>query len=307
MKVLLCAFSGTGNTFLAMDAIKKHFIETGNEVVAYQFFSKTEAPSLEGYDLIGLGYPIHAFNVPKVFLSFVKKFPFGNGKKYFIFKVSGEPFHLNDSSSYKMAHFLDKHGYIRVYEKHFLMPYNIMFRYPNRLEKQMYLYLDPLAKCMVQDILSTKKELINYHLWSRFVSFFFRIEYLAPILNRPFVHISKKKCLKCQKCLKLCPTSALYIGKNGRIKMGKGCALCMGCVFSCPNNAIFFGFMNSWKIKGGFSYESLVNDKSIDPAFISSSTKGYYRHFTSYFHQQEEILKAHNVISPIHYQKSISK
>jgi flavodoxin/NAD-dependent dihydropyrimidine dehydrogenase PreA subunit len=301
MNIILYAFSGSGNTFIVEDALKKHLEEAGHKVTVFRFHSPNEnVPSPSDFDMVGIGYPIHAFNVPKAFYKFIRKLPPQKDKKYFIFKVSGEPFHLNDASSYHFTKYLDKHGYIRVYEKHFLMPYNIMFKYKEGLEKQMYLYIDPLAKAMSEDLSSTNNVLIKYHLRHIILSFFLRIEWIAAPVNRPLIRVDMKKCAKCLRCVKECPTAAL-IYKDGKIKMGKGCALCMRCTLNCPKNAIRFGFLNNWKVTGGFQYERILSDPKIDPCFINKNTTGYFKKFRKYYKEQNEILRAHSIPLPITY------
>ena len=73
MKVLLITFSGTGNTALCGDFIKDAFIKEGHEVKHVINQIKGEfSENLDDFDMIGLGYPIHAFNVPEAFNKFVK-------------------------------------------------------------------------------------------------------------------------------------------------------------------------------------------------------------------------------------------
>ena len=76
MKVLLCTFSGTGHTILAAKAIEKSFKE--EDVTVDTYFVKRpykDIPDSSKYDYVGLGYPIHAFNAPKIFVDFCKLLP----------------------------------------------------------------------------------------------------------------------------------------------------------------------------------------------------------------------------------------
>ena len=94
-------------------------------------------PALLGIDAIGIGYPVYAFNTPKIVHDFVKQLPPGENKIAFIFKTAGEPFYWNNASSSLLVRNLKKKGYRAVFERHFLMPYNIIMRYPEALIKQM--------------------------------------------------------------------------------------------------------------------------------------------------------------------------
>ncbi len=300
MKILLITFTGTFNTYLCAENIKKHFIKHGHEVDHYVYSSKESFKyQVNKYDLIGFGYPIHAFNTPKTFIKFIKTLPKVKGIKYFIYKVSGEPFKLNNASSALLVRKLKRKGYIKIAEKHFLMPYNIIFRYKDELMKQMYLYLDPLTKLYVNEIEVKEFENIEYSFFHRFISFIFRIEYLAPNINALFVRV-KKKCINCNECIKNCPTEALYRNKDNKIRIkGSKCALCMRCTLNCPVDAFRFGFLNLWKVNGKFNYPSLIKNKDINPNFINHNTKGYFYKFNNYFDTQKALLKEFNIKDPL--------
>ena len=300
MRILLLSFSGTGHTASYAKAIQERFVEKGHEVVSYIF--RHDQPfneDIESFDMIGIGYPIHAFNVPQTFNNFLKALPKAN-KPYFIFKVSGEPYHFNDASSYHFAKKLKKKGYELIAEKHFLMPYNIIFRYPDALAKQMYLYQKPLSELFVQNILEGKGERIPYRFGKKVLSFFFRIEWIAPKINAPLMRAKKKRCTGCLLCLKQCPTGAIYQKKNGKLRFkASRCAMCMKCAMNCPHDAIGFGILNPWKVNGPFAFEKIVNDPEIDPHFVHEGMKGYFRHFVPYFKKQDELLKQNNIENPL--------
>ena len=94
MKVVLYVFSGTGNTLKVASLNKKYM---NAQVTVYRVSAKSgNAPSPEGFDLVGIGYPIHAFNAPEPVLKFAKKLPDVPYRRTFIFKTSGEGLHLND-------------------------------------------------------------------------------------------------------------------------------------------------------------------------------------------------------------------
>ncbi len=300
MRVLLLFFSGTGHTERCAKAIKEAFIKHGHEVESYRYQAGvTPAYDINDFDMVGLGYPIHAFNLPQAFHRFIKALPKVN-KPYFIFKVSGEPFHLNDASSYHSYKVLRKKGYELIAEKHFIMPYNIIFRYKDELAKQMGLYLSPLAEAFVLGILNNKPETIKYKFSKKVVSFFFRIEWIAPKLNAPFIHVKKKKCIHCNKCIKDCPMNAISLTEKGKFKFhASKCAMCMRCAMDCPSDAITFGFMNPWKVNGPYPFEKLAKDESIDPHFVKEGRKGYFKKFLPYFKKADALLKEYDIPNPL--------
>lgn len=300
MRILLLTFTGTNNTRLCGDYLSKHFKENGHEIVHYVYSVKEELKEdINAFDMIGLGYPIHAFNTPEIFYKWMKSLPVVNNKPYFIYKVSGEPFKLNDASSHHFVKVLKKKGYNKIAEKHFLMPYNIIFRYKDEIAKQMYLYLDALTNLFVKELLNNDYETIKYRFNKKVVSFLFRIEWIAPKVNAPLVKVNKK-CTKCHMCINNCPMGALYINKKGKIKVkGKLCAMCMRCTFNCPSDAFRFGIMNPWKVNGSYHYIELAKNENINPNYINDKTKGYFHKFNKYFTKQNELLEKYNIENPI--------
>jgi flavodoxin/ferredoxin len=302
LKCVLYYFSGTGNTALCAKFLKKHLSEQGYEVTLYEYKEPvTDVPDPNDYDLIGIGYPIHAFNICQPFTKFLKKLPKVNNKKLFIFKVSGEPFALNNASSAHIYRKLKRNGYKLIMEKHYLMPYNIMFSYRDTLKKQMYLYLDPLTNVMSMRLANGEEDVIKYKFRHKLLSFLLRIEWLAPKVNHFLAHSKKDKCIKCMKCINSCPTQSMYINKKGTIHIKAKCAVCMRCTLNCPTHAINFGMLNHWAINGSFNYQKLLKDDTNKGNYVNLKTTGYFRKFRKYFKTQNEIIKKYNLQLPVHY------
>lgn len=301
MRVLLLTFSGSGHTFICGDFISSYLKELGHEVVHHSIdVHNPFKEDVDSFDMIGIGYPIHAFNIPPFVAKFFKSFPKTEKKiPYFIYKVSGEPFALNNSSSYHLYRKLKRKGYQKYAEKHFLMPYNIMFRYNDSIAKQMYLYLKSLTKAYVLEIINKEPENIKYTIRHIILSFLLRIEWIAPKVNAPLSHM-KKSCIKCNMCMNNCPTNAIYVNKKGKYKFkASRCTMCMRCTMNCPVDAISFGIMNPWKVNKPFHFKEIVQDERISPLYIHKDTKGYFRKFNKYFDKQNLLLQKYNIENPI--------
>lgn len=56
------------------------------------------------------------------------------------------------------------------------------------------------------------------------------------------IRVDEKKCIRCYKCLRVCPFSVLEKSKNDipAVVEGKNCMECMHCAAICPVNAITF-------------------------------------------------------------------
>ena len=272
MKVILYVFSGTGNT-LKVASLYKQYLD--GEVTVYRV-AKTSPPppSPEDYDLIGIGYPIHAFNAPEPILKFVKTLPPMQGKRAFVFKSSGEGLHLNDGSSQKLIKILKKKGYDVLFERHFVMPYNMIYRHTDEMAKQMWIYTRAMVKLSSAEIENCVRRKVKRNIFKRGFSAMFRV------LEQPFAHvhgplfkINKNKCINCGKCIKNCPQANISI-KDGKVKFGKSCVLCMGCSFGCPVDAVKVGVFKFWKVNGSYRLNELLADKNLYFPLVPDRAKG---------------------------------
>ncbi len=126
MKIALIYFTGTYNTLYLTTLIKNRLLHLHHQVDVFLLTDQLQFSS-EDYDCIGIGYPIHAFNAPKIVEKNLKKLNIKNAS-YFIYKNSGEPFFMNNASSYKIYKMMKKKKNHFMGEYHFLMPYNILFK-----------------------------------------------------------------------------------------------------------------------------------------------------------------------------------
>lgn len=302
---LIYTFSGTGNSLIVANFVAGYLKQKDIETTIFNVKEPiSNVPDPNDYDYFGLSYPIHGFNTPLPFVKFLKKVVNSKVKNrpYFIIKNSGEPFAVNNASSARFVGLLKRKGYVPTLEHHFLMPYNIMFTYKENLRKQMYLYVKALTKVFADDIVSGKVMKIHYPFFYRLFAFFVRIEWIAGFANAPLMYVKKKICINCDKCIKGCPVNALYRNKKGKIKVHHNCCICMACSFNCPVDAFRMGFLNPWRVNfGGFQYDRLLKDESLDGKFVNRNTKGYFKLFRKYYHKQNEILKSRGYPLPVSY------
>jgi ferredoxin/flavodoxin len=289
MKVILYVFSGTGNTLNVASLYKKYLHA---DVTVYRVSQKSSAaPSPEGYDLVGIGYPIHAFYAPEPIVNFVKSLPPVAYRRTFIFKSSGEGLHVNDGSSRKILKILAKKGYDVVGERHIVMPYNMIYRHSDEMAKQMWIYAKALVDLHSRQLESFKRERV--HLSTP-------LTFLAPligVIEQKFAHIhgpmfkvDPKKCINCGKCVSVCPQNNITV-EDGKYKFGKSCVLCMGCSFGCPKSAINVGIFKFWKVNGSYRVEELAKDETIPFPLVPDRAKGVYRLYKKYYREADQMLK----------------
>jgi flavodoxin/Pyruvate/2-oxoacid:ferredoxin oxidoreductase delta subunit len=278
-KILLILFSGTGNTLHIAKMIQSDFEARGCQADIFDISSPPSNINLDDYDFVGLGYPIYAFNAPKIFFNAIKKMKFCE-KSVFIFKTSGEPCQINNSSSHDLIKMIGKKNVLGDY--HFLMPYNILFRFPDSLVKQMLLSAKKYSRVLVSNILEEKKSFIDYNFLNVVLSFLLKIQQFGAFVNSKLYHVKKSKCTLCLKCVKECLAGNISLQEKN-IRFGFSCQMCMRCSYYCPADAIRIGLLNPWKVNGAFNFDSILHDDKIASIFITEKVKGFYRPFKNYF------------------------
>jgi NAD-dependent dihydropyrimidine dehydrogenase PreA subunit len=313
-RVLLIVWSGTGNTLKAAELIRDSFRDRGwrAEIVDCTTSASGGSPAsgsaaapggvtgdtgaangaavpggagvaaaVNSADLVGLGYPVYAFNVPLPFLRYVKALGLRD-KPVFIFKSSGEPSAPNDGSSHGLIKLLapPSGSCTLLGDYHFLMPYNIIFRFPDNLIKQMYLAAKRQSGVLADNVIAGKTSFIKYGLPHRLVSWVFRIQRPGARLNGRLYGVRRDRCALCMRCLRDCPAGNIRLVK-GRFRFGWNCVMCMRCSLYCPADAVTIGLLNRWRVNGPFRFEALEKDETLDGRFITGKTRGLYRIYIS--------------------------
>ncbi len=289
MKVILYVFSGTGNTLKVASLYKKYL---NADVTVYRISEKSGMPpSPEGYDLVGIGYPIHAFNAPEPVLKFAKNLPEVAYRRAFVFKSSGEGLHINDCSSQKLIKILNKKGYDVTLERHIVMPYNMIYRHRDEMAKQMWIYAKAYVKYCCGELENYRREKVKQPVYKTFYAPLFRIEQLFSHLHGPLFKVDGKKCVNCNRCINCCPENNIEY-KDGKFRFGKKCVLCMGCSFGCPTDAIHVGIFGLWKVNGSYRLEELAKDESLPFPYVPDKAKGIYRLYKKYYREVDEKLES---------------
>lgn len=279
MKAIIIYFTGTYNTLFLANKIKNKLEEHNlYNVDLFSIDINSKIINLKNYDLIIFSYPIYAFNMPRIFEKYIKKIKLLPGKKYIIAKQSGEPLGLNNSSSYKLINKIKRNKGILINEYHFLLPYNIHFRYDDNFIKELFNYNDKLLSILYYELNNNIIIKIKKNYFYSFNSFIFKIQRLGGPINSIFYKVDYKKCIKCNLCINNCPTKNIEIIKN-KIKFHKNCEMCMRCSFFCPTNAIKIGMLEGWKVNGRYELEKIDNDNTLKGDFLKNHNSKFYKLF----------------------------
>lgn len=276
MKILICYFSGTGNTQKVVDFYANVLsTEYGDDVTLARMEDEFNY-DLNDFDIIGIGYPVHAFNAPSIALKFCKRLPKLAAKKQaFIVNTSGEPLKLNNISSIKITAILKRRNIIVDNEYHYCMPYNMIFRHGDEMAYRMWTTAQLLAPLDIKKIRSGEKSHLKRVFMGGFIAWIMRCEHWGGRLNGKQYKVNEH-CVNCNKCVNICPTHNIKM-ENGKMKFGGKCLMCMRCAHLCPTDAIKIGWFNSWKVNGAYSFKK---PKSPDTKHYNKMlTKAYKKYF----------------------------
>lgn len=278
-------FSGTGNTEIVARLLGEEFKKKGCTVDITRIedvLNNTVRQEMEKYALVGMGYPVHALNAPKIFFDFIEQLPFMQ-KKVFTFRCSADPF-MKGGTTTMVRKRLHKKGYTVFYERLFVMPSNVLVGYADELIKQLYNAAVNKTGTMCEEVLSGKEFLQENDLLSQIiVRMFSGMEQAgAPLFGKDLT--VSDSCTLCNQCVKNCPTNNIS-RINDTITFGWNCILCMRCVYSCPENAISPRLFRFFVLREGFNVQEVINDPAIKGDFVTTETKGYFKRFCDYLKQ----------------------
>ena len=293
MKCILIYYTGTFNTRYLTEKLSAGLENAGWDTTIYEIDPKNnERLDLSEYGCIGLGYPIYGYCAPYAFLKFIRAQKFPKGVKVFIYKDSGETEHANDASSKYVLRKLRRDGVKVRNEYHFLMPYNIHFRFEDKLVKEMLVMDGKLLDVLVHEVTHDIPDMKRPGIWSRIVSSVVsRPQYIGGNVNSFLYKVDMDKCIGCGLCIRNCPTGNVYKNEKGVIKFHHHCLMCMRCSFFCPADAFHIGFLDDWgwKVNGGYDFKRIERIEPDSP-FITPDTKGF---FHCYIETYNKINKRH--------------
>ena len=234
-KVCIFIFSGTGMTKYVIDKIKLEF-DAKQIFVDIKLIENINNISINEYDIVGIAYPVHAFNAPKIVIDFANILPKVNSKSTFIINTAGSNSIMNNSSSELLIRVLCKKGFDVFYNKRFVMPSNFAVKDDEEeVKNKLNIVKLEIPKTVLEIInMNTYKQQSNFI--SNIMTFIGRIEWIGLfILGKIFY--ANKNCNRCGVCIINCPNRNIIVNKN-HVKFKRNCGLCMRCFYLCSNNCI---------------------------------------------------------------------
>lgn len=267
MEYLILYFSGTGNTALIADEIKKRLKRSNHSVELVSIENHEELLNLNFENkIIGFGYPLYKFSYPDNFNAIFPKInELAKGNKYFQFSTYAR-FYAN--SFYDFSSQLDKTKYHLITERSFKAPscgisarkpvedyeYKSVMFFEDQIGEKLDEFVDQI---MLQ---GSTKEKQKHNMINGLKKLIVKD---VEIVKYPKLKIYQDQCTMCGLCASACPDKNLtnvktYIKINDEV----GCLHCLRCMNHCPSNAITFGELT----EGDNQYTLKIRNELLDKA-----------------------------------------
>lgn len=268
--VLILSFSGTGNTKFVVDALVQSFVNKGITATSYPLEKLPFEKNLEALlavDLIGIAFPVYAWNPPLIVEQIIKKLPATTSRECFILKTSGSPFAMGGTTT-RLKRILRSRNWNLKHETLVPMPSNLGQRYSDafiKLNAEMALLQ---AAKIAETIIDRDWKLIPANRWAKFACVLMRVERMGGVHFGHFLKVDSN-CIKCGKCVRECPTRNIKF-HDSKFTFGWRCAFCMRCSFNCPVQAITHKhFKKSLMVKPPYNLQQILDDPLVMPADIT--------------------------------------
>ncbi|MGI6766216.1 MAG: EFR1 family ferrodoxin [Lentihominibacter sp.] len=280
--IAIIYFSGTGNTEVVTGFLAKKLREYFYvDVFRAEDITRGNVEFEPGkYRMIGLGYPVYGFNVPKIMYNLIQKMPGAAGQKAFVYSTCAGPLYFNNIASYGLKKELKAKGFNVFYERQFYMPANIATRYNDEVAKQLCNKASEKAVTMVEEIRNNVKNVRTDRIGPKLMSWLYLIEKKAwKRVSGDFIVL--ESCTKCRKCIRDCPMENITFSDE-KIVFGKNCTACYRCVYMCPVRAITGRKYKFAIFKDGYDIKKILTDDKLKGDYITLKTRGYYGVFKKY-------------------------
>ena len=264
LQLLILYFSGTGNTRFIAERLSDALTDR-NHVVELQSIERYRPSDFEKFDMMLLGYPVYACDMPKFLTEYLRKLPLTKPMKIITFSTLG---FYGGNAARKVGKRLYSLGMIPMYSREIRMPGSDGLIFLNKdsktvhsLQTRDFNAFPPIKKAIADIVEETEKARMNQKVFvapmkmgALLTGGLLRFLYTA--IER---HMKRKlwatdACTQCQLCAQICPSGNITVLPSA-VQFGSVCFLCMRCVNQCPSEAIQIGSATRgkfrWKGPGG--------------------------------------------------------
>lgn len=247
MKIAGVYFSGTGNTQWVAQKLEKKLRVQGHDVnmLSIEDYTVSETAKIcQEADIVGFLYPIYASDMPKVFQGYMEALVHHNmPRRIKAFCITSVAIYSGDGALV-VKQYCHKMNLDLVWGYNVRMPCNFNTALPvlkvpsadkiRNMKSKADLKLDRIIKAIDEDHHKLEgSDILNTIMGS------LQRKSSKSMMQKYDVKINSELCIKCGKCVKLCPTNNLILPDNGKaVQTHEKCTACLRCVNQCPVYAI---------------------------------------------------------------------
>jgi ferredoxin len=227
---------------------------------------RTADVSIDSFDAVGIAYPVHSFNAPKIVIDYAKQLPTVNSLDMFIISTAGAYSRTNFASSRLLVRMMRKKGYSIYYDRQFIMPSNFIVKDDSDTVSAKLEKIITEIPSVADEIINRCHNMLKDSFLTRAIAFLGRAEWLGAKWMGRFFY-TDDSCNHCGVCAADCPNRNISV-ENGLVRFKSYCGLCMRCLYICPSGSIklrrpfrFLGFEH-WYDTGVLSLKASRDSKS---------------------------------------------
>ncbi|HSR34183.1 MAG TPA: EFR1 family ferrodoxin [Anaerolineae bacterium] len=258
MKLLFLYFSGTGNTDYVAQYLAGRL--AGNPAlpsleIEMRTIEQQPAETLEGFDLLVVGFPVYAADAPKFFQDYLDRLPPGDGRGSFVFCTKGA---YAGGAVRRALQYLALKDYVPLGGGSVLMPgtdgLSLISKNSWMARKALEKDYDNLkdADRLIEEMVSVLVDLLDgQRAETRCLPLPVRTRASLPdqvwaALYHASENWTRKRlhadegCEGCGLCVRICPVDNAELC-DGHARFSDRCVLCLRCLHACPQEAIQIG------------------------------------------------------------------
>lgn len=243
-KILIAYFSQGGTTARVAESVANGLRPAGHHVDLRNIKDR-QPPSLDGYDLLGIGSPTYYFRPPFNVMDYVNGLANLGGLSTFVFVLHGT--YQGDTGNIIRRALSQKGsqeiGYFRCYGADYFLPYlkeGYLFS-PDHPTAEELARAEEFGRQIAGRIAgqdySTPNADPSPAIVYRLERFLVNRWLTRQVYSRLFT-VDKKTCTTCDLCVEACPTGNLNVDKEGYPVWDRDCLLCLTCELQCAEDAI---------------------------------------------------------------------
>jgi len=256
MKISIHYYSGAGNTKFIAKKIAKSFEDKSYSVQCKKITENSIKSIEDGFDIMGVGFPIHFREAPELVYDLLKGIK-GKNRPIFFFCTKGL---YSGNATRNIMKFSIVENFQPVGVIEFYMPGTdflilfakkgsftekfLKFIHSRKIDKKIDRFTKKLQRSksakipfgklyILPDELIVKKleTLYNNH----------HKDYIEQFYSNPDI------CIECMMCVKSCPRNNITF--NEHIQFGTNCDVCFHCIHHCPVDSIQIGNITEGNVR----------------------------------------------------------